>query len=253
MYKGIEPKLVFNLDEVDMLDWEDRQTRKVVVPATMEGQTIHHGVSRNVKHISVIACLSAAGESLPPYIVTSQNSSPVQEQLRKHGVRFRRDLILKSNSRPYINAGIFLDYIRSVFLPYVIGLRNLARLVVEEAVLLMDNCSSHVTDDVSRLLAEVRMHVITFAPHTTQIFQVLHLTLFGVLKRRTGYALPFENDNATAKFITRVYHDFRQTMIQPNIWAAFHALGFEYYTRTEPYRLLFNQKKLTESAGFREL
>jgi hypothetical protein len=98
-----------------------------------------------VKHISAIACVSAAGESLPPYIVTSQNSLPVQEQLRNYGVRFGRDLILKSNSRTNVNAEIFLDDIRRVFLPYVIELRSLAGLVAEDAVLLMANCSSHVT------------------------------------------------------------------------------------------------------------
>jgi hypothetical protein len=86
--QGCLAEPVFNLDEVVVSDLEDRKTRKVVVPATMEGQTIHHGISRNVKYISVIACVLAVGESLPTYIVTSQNSSPVQEQLRKHGVRF---------------------------------------------------------------------------------------------------------------------------------------------------------------------
>jgi hypothetical protein len=91
-----------------MSDWEDRKTRKVVVPATMEGQRMPHGVSRNMKHMSVIACVSSAGESLPLYVVMSQ--------LRKRGVRFGRDLILKSNSRPYVNAEIFPDFIGSVFL-----------------------------------------------------------------------------------------------------------------------------------------
>jgi hypothetical protein len=244
---------VFNLDKVGISDWEDRKTRKVVVPATMEGHTIHHGVSRNVKHISVIACVSAFGESLPPYILTSQNSSPVQEQLRKPGVRLGRDLILKSHSRPYVNAEIFLDYISSVFLPYVIRLRSLAGLVAEDAVLLMDNCSSHASDHVISLLTAARVCIITFAPHAAQIFQILDLILFGVLKRRTGYAGPFGRDKATAKFIMRVYHDFGQTMIQSNIRGAFEALGFKYDTRTDPYRLLINEKKLRESAGFREL
>jgi hypothetical protein len=141
---------------------------------------------------------------------------------------------LKSNSRPYLNAEIFLDYTRSVVLPYVIGLRSLAGLVEKDAVLSMDNCSAHVTDDVIRLLTDARVRVIAFTPHATQVFQIPDLTLFVVLKRRTGCALPFENDNATAKFIMSVYHDFRQTMIQPNIRRAFKSLGFEYDTRTEP-------------------
>jgi hypothetical protein len=64
-------ELVFNLDEVRISDWEDRKTRTVLVPATMRGQTIHHEISRAVKHISVIAFVSAAGESLTPSMITS--------------------------------------------------------------------------------------------------------------------------------------------------------------------------------------
>jgi hypothetical protein len=44
-----------------------------------------------------------------------------------------------------------------------------------------------------------------------------------------------------------------------NIWGSFQALGFEFEfefefdTTSEPYRLLFKEEKLRESAGFREL
>jgi hypothetical protein len=53
---------VFNLDETGISDWEDRKMKKAIIPSAMLGQTIHYEVSRNVKHISVIARLSAAGE-----------------------------------------------------------------------------------------------------------------------------------------------------------------------------------------------
>jgi hypothetical protein len=55
--QGCEVELVFNLDEVCISDWEDRKTKKVIALAAMFGQTTNHGVSRNVKHISVIACM----------------------------------------------------------------------------------------------------------------------------------------------------------------------------------------------------
>jgi hypothetical protein len=61
------------------------------------------------------------------------------------------------------------------------------------------------------------VRVITFAPHTTQIFQILPVTLFGVLKRRLGYKLPFEDQNETVPFIMKVYSDFKQTMAESNI------------------------------------
>jgi hypothetical protein len=131
--------------------------------------------------------VSAAGESLLPHITTSQNSPAVQEQQREHGVHFGRDLILKSNHKPYVNAEIFLEYVRTVLLPYRVCVRGLGVFAAEEAVFLMDNCSAHVTDDVIRLLTETRVRVIAFAPHTTHIFQILDLALFGVLKRRPRY------------------------------------------------------------------
>jgi hypothetical protein len=219
----------------------------------MLGQTIHQGVSRKVKHIWVIICVSAAGASLLPYIGTSQNSPVVQEHLKKQGVCFGRDMILKFKQKPYINAGIFPDSIRTMFLPHIDMLRDLAHFVQEPAVLLMDNCSAHVRDDVIRILNEAAVRLITFAPHTIQIFQLLDLTLFGVLKRRPRYELPLDDDNATVRFIMKVYHDFGQTMIGPNIWGAFRALGLEFDVGSVPYMLLFGKIKLRERAGFQAL
>jgi hypothetical protein len=76
-----------------------------------------------------------------------------------------------------------------------------------------------------RLLTEVRIGVMTFARHTTQVFRVLDLTAFGVLKGCPRYQLPSWDDRATVKFIVKVYHDFRQTMVQPNGWNPFGHLN----------------------------
>jgi hypothetical protein len=101
-----------NLDEVGILDSEDRKGRKVVAsdrrPCAARRDMIHHGISRKVKHISVIACVSAAGESLTPDIMTSQDSPLFREQLNKYGIRFGTDLIMNSDAKPSINAEICL-------------------------------------------------------------------------------------------------------------------------------------------------
>jgi hypothetical protein len=162
-------------------------------------------------------------------------------------------LILKSNHRPYVNAEIFLEDVRTVVLLCLVWLRGLGAFAAGEAVLLMDNYSGHITDDVISLLIEARVLVITFPPHTSHIFQVLDLTLFGVLKRRPRYELPCETDNSTVKCIMKVYHDFTQTMVPSNVRRAFSALEGDYGTRREPSRRLFDEEKLRGSAGFQEL
>jgi hypothetical protein len=197
--------------------------------------------------------VSAARESITPYVVTSQGSAVVWEQLKKHGVRFGVDLVMKVQPKPYVNAEIFIDYLKTVFLPNLAELRKVEAFAEEDAVLLMDNCPSHVTREVIGILTETRGRVITFAPNTTQIFQILDLTLFGVLKHQPRYDLPFDDDAATVTFIMKVYRDFKKTILEANIRAAFQAIALEYNRVAAPYRLLFNEEKLRESKGFQEL
>jgi hypothetical protein len=80
--QGRPNELVFNLDAVGVSEWEDRKPKKVIVPLSARGQTIHHKTNRALKHVSLIACVSAAGESLTPYILTSQDSLKVRERLK---------------------------------------------------------------------------------------------------------------------------------------------------------------------------
>jgi hypothetical protein len=132
---------------------------------------------------------------------------------QKQGIQFGGDFTLRINQTLYLEAGIFLDDMRTILLSYIDSLRGRAVLAQEIAVLLMDNCSAHVIDDVIRVLTEARVRVIAFASHATQVFQVLDLTIFGVLKRVPTYELPFEDDNSTVKVITKVYHGFMQTLV----------------------------------------
>jgi hypothetical protein len=60
--------------------------------------------------------------------------------------------------------------------------------------------------------------------------------------------LPFEEEKETVNFRMKVYPDFKQTIVEPNIWRAFQAIGFEFNTEGEPYHLLFNEEKLRQSA-----
>jgi hypothetical protein len=207
----------------------------------MGEQTVHHKVNRNLKHVSVIARISAAGESLIPYIVTSQDSLHVREQLKKKGVRFGRDLNLKARRKPYISAQCFLE------------LRILEEFADEDAVLLMSNCPSHVGEEILSLLRDARVRIITWASHTTHIFQQLDICLFGVFKRKEQYVFPFGNHETTIDFLLNIYRAFKQTMITLNICGDFHEAGFDFDTRTEPHRLVFHEEKLRKTPAFPEI
>jgi hypothetical protein len=197
--QGCATELVFNFDEIGILDWEDRKTRNIVAQVTIHDQMIHHGISGNVTHISVIACLFPTGKSLLPYIITLQDFSSVQQQLKQPSVGFGMHLVLKSDLKPYINVEKFFDSIRIVILSNLGELLALDEFAGEMAVLLMDNCSSHIDSDVIGLLTEGRVRVTIFALHTIQIFQVFDVTFSGALKRHPRYELAFGDEKTAVR------------------------------------------------------
>jgi hypothetical protein len=112
-------ELVFNLAEVGMSEWEDRKEKKVILPMTMDDQTIHYRESRSMKHISVIACITAGGEYLTPFIVTSHISDGIRKRLMSRGVRLAVDFVLRQRLKPYVSRKLFLEYIKTIFVPYL--------------------------------------------------------------------------------------------------------------------------------------
>jgi hypothetical protein len=90
-----------------------------MVLLAMKGQTIFHGIHRNLKHIYVIACISAAGEHMTPFSVSSQVNPTVERRFKSEGFRLGVDLILKHRNKPYMSSQLFAEYIPTVLLPYV--------------------------------------------------------------------------------------------------------------------------------------
>jgi hypothetical protein len=205
--QGRSADLVFNLHEVGISDWEDRQPKKVVVPITPALHSIHHRLSQSVKHISLVADISPSGACLTLYVVTSQDSTVVRRDLEADGIQIGRHLTLQHRDKRYVNAELFEDYLCSVFLPHLMIPRIVKDLREEDAVLLMANCSPHITRAVLELLSTADVRVVTFAPqpHTTQIFQVLDLSLFGMSKRHGQSQLRFEDDAGSPWFMSKMY------------------------------------------------
>jgi hypothetical protein len=155
---------VFNLDEVDMSEWEDRKDKKVIVPKTMDSQTIHLRASRNVKHTSIIMCIGIRGESLTPYIMTSQDSELLRRRLMSRGVRLGVDFILRQRSKPYVSGRLFLESMNNIFILYLNELRESEEFTGRKTLLLIDNCSPHMRNAFVAVMTRERVRVIIFAP-----------------------------------------------------------------------------------------
>jgi hypothetical protein len=117
----------------------------------------------------------------------------------------------------------------------------------------MENCSVQVRGDAIQMLADHRVTVLTFPPHTTYIFQNLDLSLFGNFKKRMNYRLPLETEETTASFIERIFHMMKQTLVEDNVRSSFMQLGLTYNINSIPYVLIFDENVLPQGPGFTSL
>jgi hypothetical protein len=69
----------------------------------------------------------------------------VQRDLEADGMQIGRYLILKYHDKPDVNAELFGNYLCSVFRPHLMIIRIVKDRREEDAVLLMDICSPHLT------------------------------------------------------------------------------------------------------------
>jgi hypothetical protein len=176
--------LVFNLGEIGMSNWEHRKPKRAVIPITSSPQNIRHRISQKLKHLSVVTRIFTCLACLIRYTVTSQDFLTAHRALAATGMQIERHLILKQRDKPYINADLFENCKRTVILPHLASSPVLHKLSEEYAVLLMNNCSPYLTPVVIKLPSVAHVQIISVAPHTMQICQVLDLALFEVLKRR---------------------------------------------------------------------
>jgi hypothetical protein len=113
-----------------------------------------------------------------------------------------------------VNAILFLEYVNNTFIPYFNELRESEQMNACEAALLMANSSPHVSDNVFAVLTNTRVRVITFAPHTTHVLQMLDIVLFDALKKRASGLEMWNEESGTVAFTIKLYHDFKQRMVE---------------------------------------
>jgi hypothetical protein len=142
----------------------------------------------------------SARYSIPCYIAGIEK--PLAK-LRQKGTEFGRYLIRKKSQTADVNGKSLPANVKSTFIPHVMKVRIDKGIGEQEAVRLIDNCPCHVTRDVMNLPTAATMWLVTFAPHTMQIFQLLDLTLFLILRPGGEYHLLFHELMTT---INLAYH-----------------------------------------------
>jgi hypothetical protein len=53
-------ELIFNIDECNFGDWEDRKAKPVLIPRNVKSATVRYPVERRIQHQTLICCIATA-------------------------------------------------------------------------------------------------------------------------------------------------------------------------------------------------
>ena len=236
----IVAELIYNIDETGLSDWEERKPKTVIVPEEIDPGNLHYPVDRSIKHVTLLVTVSWGGDAYFPLTVTKE---PDLEKIFQLGIRRDPDLSLHVWNSNYMDKETFCDRIINKFMPQVLNDRKYCGCDTLQAILFIDNCSSHLDPDLLEILADNLILVITYPSHTSHIFQVLNLLLFGVLKVYKK-SIP-KNDQNSPKIdhLYRVFHSYELRTCSITIRSSFMLL-MEFFEKLEKSsKLLFSEER----------
>jgi hypothetical protein len=142
--------------------------------------TLYYPASRNIRHQTLVSCVTAAGDAYCPLLVSSD---PAARAVFEHQIRDGIDFQIEISLSPYVNAEIFQRYVDTVLIPAVEANRQLPGCDKKLAILFCDNSSAHVSNSMLEKLVRHGVLVLTYLSHTSHIFQVLEVLSSGLVKR----------------------------------------------------------------------
>ena len=162
-----KPCQVFNVDENCF-----PLAPKLLKAIHCSGEHSAHAInSGNKAQITVLACVSASGHSLPPMVIWDRKTlSPELTNGEMPGT------IYGLSDKGWIDQELFKLWFHHHFLKYDPAVRPL--------LLLMDGHSSHYFPDTIHMAAKERVILFVLPPNTTHLTQPLDKGCFGPLKAK---------------------------------------------------------------------
>ena len=210
------PQDIYNCDEtvVEMNKW----SQKVVVPRRM--RTSHSRLVATSEHISIHCCVSAAGSTIPPFIIF-KDAFPGGNYTAggPDGALYGRQ------QSGFMDGELFLKWLRNLFVP------NAKPTADKPVLLLVDGHSSHCTFNVIEAARDANVILLALAPHTTHLCQPLDVAVYKAFKvqlsklMRLGQTLRGDFWVTKTNVPKMIRGPFEQSMTIQNIKSGFRKCG----------------------------
>ena len=233
-----KPGQIFNMDESGMP--LDPKPPKVV---TVRGSAACAIGSADKSQVTVVACVSAAGFSIPPMVIWDRKTLAPELTVGE-----LPGTIYGLSDKGWMDYELFDIWFSNHFLRYAPSARPI--------LLLLDGHSSHYCPDTVKLAANEQILLFTLPPNTTHLSQPLDKGCFGPLKTAWKHACHQYITKNPGRVITRYQFSglfsqaWMESMTMRNITAGFRVTGI-YPVNREVFSFPGEEKEpsLAEKSG----
>jgi hypothetical protein len=213
--------LVINIDECGYQEWADAHIENVIVPKEHRADTIELPKNRSQRRSTMVAAITADGGTLKPMLIVSRKT--IETEIYETGYT-PNEFIFVIQENGFIDSDLFLRWATDVLVPYVIKERE--RLLYSgPAYLIMDGCSTHLSDEFCDLCLEYGVEIELLPAHTSDQLQPLDLGIFAIQKQAMGRIHPPPWVNPLTAQLQKILGSFRAVTVRPNVVAAFQQGG----------------------------
>lgn len=163
-----KPQFIFNLDETGIQP--EHRPPNIIAPVTGKPQSV---TSPRSTTTTVIACVNAAGNHLPPYFI--YKGKRMNTDLNKGSSPGTRIVMSETG---WSNSDVFKDYLQNHFLPNVRSSTNESQPIL----LIFDGHASHTSKQLIDWAVANNIILFVLPAHTSHILQPLDVGIFAPFK-----------------------------------------------------------------------
>lgn len=209
----VPASFIYNIGETGFKDWVDCRIERVVVPSSYAEDKIDIPVDRNSKRSTLLAVVSASGDTLKPMVILPRKT--IEAELYEVGYTPDKVLAVYQENR-LITTPLFELWAEEIFFPNVQKMRELLEYT-GDAVLLMDGMSAHYSDHFLDECTYYGIDVIFIAPHSSDQCQPLDLGVFAIQKSFIRRVFPDKRFNPQTRQIVKILSAYQMATPHPNV------------------------------------
>ena len=219
--ESIDPRLIINIDETGFGQSLSGRSKpqKVIVPVSFTGSPVYRA-GEEKRYVSCISATTLAGDLLRPGLICNRK----QEADDASKCSFFNACARYHSATAFISTDIFLHYMRTVVLDYV--LRQRETLGHESRCLIIfDGHKGHLSPLMNALCAEEQICLVVLPPHSSHLLQPLDQLIFRRMKQEFGQLGVIRSLTKVSSTLERVWGAYQASNVTSVIWRSWEHVG----------------------------